>query len=180
MRKLIMLIVFLLVILFTSVIVVDERQNAVISNYKKVQVIKSAGIHIAWPILNKVRYVYINERTALLTLGINESSVSNSPIQLEVLISYHVINPIDYLSAVDKDGKVGISEKITKSLVMDVSDTLKTETLAKFNQQGIFSIRQNDYTPLGISLDRVNLLNIKYIPDEKKQIKLAASQPQEK
>jgi regulator of protease activity HflC (stomatin/prohibitin superfamily) len=165
MRKVILLLLVLLIGLFTSIIVVDERQNVVIRNYKGTQTILKVGVHLTIPVLDKVSYVYINERTSLLTLSLNESIVSNEPIQLEVLINYHVINPIDYLLAVDKYDKVGISEIIAKSLTFDIKQTIATETLAKFNQQPVFSIRQDEYKSLGIAIDKVSLLSIKYIPD---------------
>lgn len=180
MRKLITLILATLIILFTGIIVVDERQNAVITDYKGTKVVYLAGIHFAWPILDKVTYVYINERTALLTLSINESGQGNIPLQLEVLISYHVINPIDYLSVVNRSDKVGISTEIAKFLVMDIENKLKTESLAKFNQHPIFSVQHNFLTSLGISIDKVDLLSIRFIPDEKKPVKLNASDLQMK
>src|SRR5579863_9565576 len=100
MRKVIILILVLLIVLFTATFVVDERQNAVITSYNGKERVEEAGIHFAWPILDKVTYVFINERASILTLAVNESEAGSNPLQAQVLINYHVTNPVEYLAAV--------------------------------------------------------------------------------
>ena len=176
MRKFIVLILIILVILFTSIIVVDERQNVVITDYKGASVVYQAGVHFTLPVLDHVTYVYINERTALLTLSINGPKPDNRPIQLEVLVSYHVISPIDYVAAVNKYGKSGISEKIVQSLKVDIADKLKTESLAEFNRHSLLSVDKSNFITMGINMDRVDLLGMEFILDEKESVKKDVSE----
>jgi hypothetical protein len=168
MRKVIIFILVLLIILFTSVIVIDERQNAVITSYSGETRVETRGIHIAWPFWDKVTYVFINERTALLSLAIsmddkNAESAAPNAINIQVLINYHVINPIEYLAAIRKLGKPGVSEQISKILVAGLTDKINTATLDKFNQEALVSIDKSKFAGMGISIDTVGLLNIKPI-----------------
>lgn len=175
MRKVIMLVLVLLIVLFTATIVVDERQNAVITSYSGKQRIESAGIHFAWPIWDKITYVFINERASLLTIAVNESAVGSTPIQAQVLISYHVTNPIEYLAAVRRLDKPGISEEIAKRLIAELTNKIRASTLDKINQEAMFSMDPAKFSNLGVNVDQVNLLSIKFIDEVHLPVKADAS-----
>jgi|GEM_PF-4510120 len=205
MRKVIMLILVLLIVLFTATIVVDERQNAVITNYNGKQRIEKSGIHFAWPIWDKVTYVFINERASLLTLAVNESEVGSNQsaedqgnnklrhpvvvgalkqdhapevsksLSIEVLISYHVTNPVEYLAAVRRLDKTGISEEIAKILITDLTNKIKTSTLSKINQEGMFSADPTKFGDMGVRVDQINLLSIKFLDELPLPVKAESS-----
>ncbi|MCC2624540.1 MAG: hypothetical protein K0R14_413 [Burkholderiales bacterium] len=165
MRKVIIFVLVFLIVLFTSVIVVDERQNAVITSYNGKTRVETSGIYITRPFWDKVTYVFINERTALLSLAIspdnkNVESATLGVINVQVLINYHVTNPVEYLSAIRKLGKPGISEQISKILIADLTDKINTTTLDKFNQETFITFDKAKFSYLGISIDQISLLTI--------------------
>lgn len=151
------------IVILTGVIIIDERQVAVITDYHGRQQTKLPGIHFVWPLLDKVTYVYINERAALLTLTINEADIAADPVQVEVLISYHVINPVIYLSQVNRLGKTGISAQIANILKSTITRKIRETTLTQFNQQNIVALGIAQLNQFGITIDQVALLNLKFI-----------------
>ncbi|MCC2645902.1 MAG: hypothetical protein K0R94_1680 [Burkholderiales bacterium] len=161
MRKIFILILILLVLLFASIIVVDERESAVITGINGSQRVVHAGIYFTWPVWDKVTYVFTNERTALLSLAVKEPTNQNNQLQVEVLINYKVIDPARYLSAIQKSA---ISEKIAVILLNDLKNKITTTTLDQLNQVDMIHIDPNKFIPLGIRVDQIHLLNIKFIP----------------
>lgn len=175
MRKIVILVLALLIVLFMSMIVVDERQSAVISSYDGRQRVELAGIHFTWPLWDSVDYVFTNERTALLSLAVNESVVESKPLQVEVLVNYHVTNPAQYLLSIQKLVKSSISEKIAGILITNLKLRIAANTLDNLNQESMVFIDPAKFKNLGINIDQVSLLNIKFI--EMPVAKVNASAP---
>lgn len=159
MRNLFLIIFIAFLLLFSGVFVVDERQNVVVTTYNGTQVVKPTGIYFAWPVIETTKRIYMNERNSLLTLpvAISESSV----LQVEVLVNYHVIDPILYFNNLNYMHKVGIIHKIAMTLTKEIAAQAKEDTLSKFNQRDKLVSKSNEYALYGLKIDRVSVVNLK-------------------
>lgn len=175
MKNLLMFLVFsLITVVFLGSFTVNTGETAiVVSKTHHNTYYNKPGLYFALPFFNTVNLIYMNNREAIVSLGLNSESGNNyvkqniesgnKQIVIDLLVNWHVNSATDYFSVLQKNGQVDFN----KNLVDNISNSL----LRKIHGQNISSLNQlnsilNDaqiIKNLGVSLDSVNIVSVDFI-----------------
>lgn len=144
-----MLVFVTIILLLSSLIVVDESQEAVVKNSKTVNLYKT-GIHMVIPLINQITYIYMNERTSRVTMELENGHI-------ELMLSWHVIDPVKYAAIVRESEP--FAGKLVNNLNTGLIPIIKTSELENLNSDG-FKETSYPFTNLGIVVDKVSILSI--------------------
>ena len=156
-KKLIVLIILAVVILTLGVISVDSRQNVVITNMiSKKESVLSPGLHFAWPMVERIDYVFMNKRDGLFST--NVVFMDKTKADVSVAIQWQVIDPQKFLSVRDNFHK-SLAQKIA-----NIVDTrVNTMDLSTFNQLNDLITEPLVVNDLGILILNISLNQLKIV-----------------
>lgn len=119
-----------LIFFIFSIVNIDERQNGVTTNMftNKHKVLKS-GIHFVWPFINRVGYIFMNQRTAAVTVMLNFSD--GQTVEAGMLIDWQVVDPVKYLAYAVTDD---FNKELTSRVFQITSSRVRSTNLSTFNQ----------------------------------------------
>ncbi len=119
-----------LIFFIFSIVNVDERQNAVATNVitNKYKVLKP-GIHFVWPFINRIGYVFMNQRKAAVTVMLNFSE--GQTVEAGMLVDWQVVDPVKYLEYAIADD---FTKELTALVFKITASRVQSTNLSTFNQ----------------------------------------------
>jgi regulator of protease activity HflC (stomatin/prohibitin superfamily) len=165
MKALVSIFVIMVLGLLVGVIVVDERQNAIVTNQYGKQAVYKTGIYLTWPIVDKVTYVYVKRRHSIVRLDLVSSNHAYPKLQFELLLNWQVDNPQVYLSNLNKLGKPGFNELLSKKISAILVRQLDLNTLGSVNQSEKVLAYPERLNELGIILNTININSVQILSE---------------
>lgn len=160
------LILFLLgiLLLFSGIFIVDEREVVVITHSVKDSKIYSTGIHWNLPFYGEISYVYKNERNNFVLIEL-DNSVTKQFEQMKLNIVWSVNDPIKYVNYLNQYGRKKFDEnmadiiqtRVIGSTIKQVSNDVDLISYLKNNPINILDVNS------GIKISSVNVSEIKLI-----------------
>lgn len=130
MKKLIVFLLVLFSFLSLGIIIVDERQNAVVTNvFSHKQQVLPKGLHFILPGIERVSYVFMNQREAAVTVMLNFNDTAT--VEAGILVVWHVTNPAKYLNYFIKDE---FNKQLTEEVLRITASRVQSTNLSTFNQ----------------------------------------------
>jgi regulator of protease activity HflC (stomatin/prohibitin superfamily) len=163
MRRLVGLLVVIILGAFMSVLVVDERQMAIVTGQTGRIATYKPGIHFAWPVWDTVTYVYINHRNSILRLDLVNEDPAHPKLQLELLANWRVDNPEIYVSFLNRLKKQGFDQALTQEISRIIAGQLDLKTLVQVNQSGKLLVKPEKLNNLGIMLNAISINSLQVI-----------------
>lgn len=165
MHKLVIVVVVVTSIFFMSIFVVNERQNAIVTDIYLNQKVYKTGLHFAVPFFSKVDYVFINKTNTFLSCNITNHSSTGQTVQLKLLLDYQVVDAIKYFRKVQQAGNNGgINYFLEQFITSYITDMLNTHSVSWLNRYGIpFT---GTITELGINVNNIQLLSIELLDNK--------------
>ena len=174
------LILFLLgvLILFSGLFIVDERENVVIIHSAKDSKVYSTGIHWNLPFYGDFSYVYLNQRNSFITIELN--NISKHQTELAKLdIAWSVIDPVKYVNYLNQYGRKKFDENMVAVIESEILASIVKEVatdaqLISYLNNQTFNIID---TKSGIKISTVKVSSIKIMnayTNNESQAKLSA------
>ncbi len=164
MRKIVILGLFLLIFVISGVFTVDDRENVVLTDYRNNHKVYVVGTHFALPLINHINYIFMNQRNFLLEISKQLTTKDLSKIKLNILVNWHVINPIIYLSVVKKYGSTEFNNLVDKELILKVESFAASNTLSHINQKKEINDMPIQLDNLGIIVEKLEIENLFLLP----------------
>ncbi|HMT03116.1 MAG TPA: SPFH domain-containing protein [Burkholderiales bacterium] len=164
MRKIVILGLFLLIFVISGVFTVDERENVVLTDYRNNHIVYAKGIHFALPLINHINYIFMNQRNFLFEISKQLTTKELNQIKLNILVNWHVVNPITYLSVVKKYGSTEFNNILAKELILKVESFVSSNTLNHINQKREINNMPIQLDNLGIIVEKLEIENLSLLP----------------
>ncbi len=171
MRYVVVVVLVLIIAIFASVIVVDQRQVAVVKNYTGQRHIDKTGIHFVWPFFEKVDYVFINTRTDEILFHIAEV---NNPKKYEVKVevTWCVVDPIKFDTKKQNMKEDIVHEQISKAISLFVNNLVNKVGLSNFNRMTSIYDNPIKIEDIGVVVDSIYVM---YVSNDIGSINLGTS-----
>lgn len=160
MRMIIILILFVLIVGTLGVFTVSPREYALVSNHWHKEQMYTTGVHFAFPGIDTVKYVYMNERSSVLTIPKTITVDGQANVKTEVLINWHVVKPLLYLNSLQKLEMVGFNKELVKNILDAIQNNHQASDLLFLNQSGSLLNAPLIINQLGIVIDKVAINNL--------------------
>ena len=133
MRKIIILLALVLAILSVGLFTVDERQNAIIYNQiSKNTKVDTPGLHFAWPVFERITYIFMNKRITAFDFPLKLSNKQN--VELTAVVEWQVSNPQEYLNATVAMNHSGFNKALGAQVLNVIESQSHLTSLSELNK----------------------------------------------
>lgn len=172
MKAIVVVLLLSLAVLCAALISVNEQQAVVVSNYlTKQQYVLGSGVHLVYPGIDKVDYIFMNPRHAVFT-GV-ASLDDGSKVEIGVLVCWQVVNPLVYAAHVQNPS---LANKFKQDLVKHIANTInaraKFTNLSTLNQLDELLDDKEVMDQLGIVINSISINDLQSVVTESAAAKL--------
>lgn len=164
MRKVIILLALVLAILSAGLFTVDERQNAVVYNQvSKSSKVYSPGLHFAWPVFERVTYIFMNKRTTTFDFQLKLSNKQS--IELTTAVEWQVSNPKEYLSRTILMEHSGFNKALGEQVLLIIESQDHLTSLSELNKKSSLLNQVYPFSSLGVRVNSATAIAVKIDSD---------------
>jgi len=160
MRKIVILLALILAILSAGLFTVDERQNAVVYNQvSKSSKVYSPGLHFAWPVFERVTYIFMNRRTTAFDFQLKLLNKQN--VELTTTVEWQVSNPQEYLTATLLMNHSGFNKALGERVLQAIESQDHLTSLSELNKKSSLLNQVYLVNGLGVRVNSVEAIALK-------------------
>ena len=174
-KNIILAFTVLLGIFMLGIVSVDERQSAIVTNLvNQKKDVLSTGVHFVWPLLEKVNYVFINERDAILTTNLVFSD--NTSVIASSIICWKVTDPLVYFNNGGRANDDGFNRDVANKIMQIVASRANSTNLSTFNQLNNLLLEPLKLDDIGVVINTIAPNELKLIESSPKSTLLLVKQ----
>lgn len=172
------ILIFLCGVAFISLgaFTVNVGENAlVVSKINKTRYYDKPGLYFALPIVEKVDYIYVNNREAvfstILTIEsigvyrvfVNNQESSTKALKISFLSNWHVSNGKTYYSYLQKNGQLNFNQSLVENISNTLLDRINGLSIESLNQLNLIVDNSINLPTMGTSLDKISILSVEQV-----------------
>lgn len=152
---------------------VNVGENAfVISKIDKTRYYDKPGLYFAIPIVEKVDYIYVNNREAVFStiltvessdgykLFVNNQESSTRAIKISLLTNWHVDNAKDYYNYLQKNGQLNFNQSLVENISNVLLERINGLAIESLNQLNTIVDHSMNLPTIGVNLDKISILSV--------------------
>lgn len=167
MKKIIIVILIVLIVTFTSAFTVENCEVAIVTGVStRVPVLYQAGLHYTWPVVNQVSYISLKPQYLPVTIAI-AGAKGQPEYQALTLVTWRVTDPLIFFKVVNEDSATTTNvinkelELITFNLV---NSAWQQQNMLAFNQKPDLLPIPMQVEKYGIVIERIEVSGINILP----------------
>jgi regulator of protease activity HflC (stomatin/prohibitin superfamily) len=163
-NKIIVILTFIIFIGSISIISVDSREVAILTNsINKQQRLINQGIHFIIPGIEHPNYIYLNYQISAINLNLKiESSTAN----VTVLVKWQINNPTLYYNHLDGSIQNTQDKMLFAPVNNIVHQHLLLTNMFTFNQLDNLLLTPLNLNNSGIVITNINIVSVQYIDND--------------
>lgn len=163
MKSLILIVLIIMSGFLLAIVSFDQRQAAVVTNHftHKQYALLLPGVHLAYPVIDKVDYVYMQQQYSTFTGVITFSDGVSAKIGVTVF--WQVINPLIYDNIMHTDANQ-LQRQLAHEVTTVLKDRVQSTNLSTLNQLDGLLDNKITLNGDGVVIDNIAINRLQLLP----------------
>ena len=168
MKNILIIFLLVIVIIFSGVFIVDEREVAVITGDSNTAKVYSTGVHWHLPMYGNFSYIYMNQRDSYLALTITPNNAPQGSNIINVAITWQVIDAIKYVKYLNQHSRKDFDKNMADFVSGIILDSVAKSSSDQQLLRNLHLSQVNIVNPdTGIAIKSINALGLSQVNSSK-------------